>query len=61
VGEDVIRIDGTAKVDSRQPPAYKVPGYVRKYRDEIKGFDWTPKVFSDQYRFAIRVTPTRFH
>jgi PPOX class probable F420-dependent enzyme len=61
VGDDVVRIDGTAKVDSRLPPAYKVPAYVRKYRDQIKGFDWTPKVFSDKYHFAIRVQPTRFH
>jgi PPOX class probable F420-dependent enzyme len=61
VGEDVVRIDGTARIDTRQPPAYKVPAYVRKYREQIKGFDWTPKVFSDQYRFAIRVKPTRFH
>jgi PPOX class probable F420-dependent enzyme len=61
VGEDVVRIDGTAKIDTRQPPAYKVPAYVRKYREQIKGFDWTPKVFSDQYHFAIRVKPTRFH
>jgi PPOX class probable F420-dependent enzyme len=60
-GDDVVRIDGTAKIDSRQPPAYKVPAYVRRYRDQIKGFEWTPKVFSDQYRFAICVKPTRFH
>jgi PPOX class probable F420-dependent enzyme len=61
VGEDVVRMDGTAKIDPRLPPAYRVPGYVRKYRDQIKGLDWTPKVFSDQYHFAIRVKPTRFH
>ena len=61
VGEDVVRMDGTAKIDPRLPPAYRVPGYVRKYRDQIKGFDWTPKVFSDQYHFAILVKPTRFH
>ncbi|HKB33174.1 MAG TPA: TIGR03667 family PPOX class F420-dependent oxidoreductase [Candidatus Dormibacteraeota bacterium] len=61
VGEDVVRIDGTAIIDLTQPPAYRVPGYVRKYRDQIKGFDWTPKVFSDQYHFAILVKPTRFH
>jgi PPOX class probable F420-dependent enzyme len=61
VGEDVVRIDGTAKIDPKQPPAYKVPNYVRKYREQIKGFDWTPKVFSDQYHVAIRVKPTRFH
>jgi PPOX class probable F420-dependent enzyme len=61
VGEDVVRIDGTAKVEPKQPPAYKVPNYVRKYREQIRGFDWTPKVFSDQYHVAIRVKPTRFH
>jgi PPOX class probable F420-dependent enzyme len=61
VGEDVVRIDGTAKIDPKQPPAYKVPNYVRKYREQMKGLDWTPKVFSDQYRVAIRVKPTRFH
>ncbi|HEY0830048.1 MAG TPA: TIGR03667 family PPOX class F420-dependent oxidoreductase [Candidatus Dormibacteraeota bacterium] len=61
VGDDVVRVDGTAKIDSRQAPAYKVPGYVRKYHEQIKGFDWTPKVFSDQYRIAIRVKPTHFH
>ena len=61
VGDDVVRIDGAAKVDPKLPPAYKVPGYVRKYREQIQGLGWTPKVFSDQYHFAIRVTPTRFH
>jgi PPOX class probable F420-dependent enzyme len=61
VGDVVIRVDGTAKIDPRQAPAYKVPAFVRKYREQIKGFDWTPKVFSDQYRFAIRVKPTHFH
>lgn len=61
VGDDVVRIDGTAKVDARQPPAYKVLGFVRKYREQIRGFDWTPKVFSEKYHHAIRVKPTRFH
>ena len=61
VGDDVVRIEGTAKVDSKQPPAYKVPNYVRKYREQIQGFDWTPKIFSEKYHFAIRVRPTGFH
>jgi PPOX class probable F420-dependent enzyme len=61
VGNDVVRIDGTAKIDSKQPPAYKVTNYVRKYRDQIQGLDWTPKEFSETYHFAIRVRPTRFH
>lgn len=60
-GGDVVRIDGTAKLEPRQVPAYKVPAYVRKYRELMKGNGWTPKVFSDQYNVAVRVRPTRFH
>lgn len=57
VGEDVVRIEGTAKIDTGQAPAYKVPAYTRKYREQIQGFDWTPKFFSEKYHFAIRVKP----
>jgi hypothetical protein len=56
-----MRVDGTARIDSCQSPAYKVPAYIRKYRELIKGYDCTPKVFSEQYHVAIRVKPTRFH
>jgi PPOX class probable F420-dependent enzyme len=60
-GNDVVRVDGIAKIDPKLPPAYKVPGYVRKYREQTKGLGWTPQQFSEQYHVAIRVTPTRFH
>ena len=60
-GEDVIRVDGAASIDPKQPPAYRVPSYVRKYRELIKGYEWTPKVFSEQYHVPIRVRPIRFH
>jgi PPOX class probable F420-dependent enzyme len=60
-GEDVIRVDASARIMARHAPAYKVPAYVRKYRELIKRYDWTPKVFSEQYKVAIRVKPTRFH
>jgi PPOX class probable F420-dependent enzyme len=59
-GEDVVRIDADAKRLRRHAPAYKVPVYVRKYRDLIKGYGWTPKSFSDQYNVVLRATPTRF-
>jgi PPOX class probable F420-dependent enzyme len=61
VGEDVVRIDGTAKIEPKQPPAYKVAGYLRKYREQIEGLGMTPQGFSEQYHFAIRVRPARFH
>jgi PPOX class probable F420-dependent enzyme len=59
-GDDVVRIEGIARVVPRQPPAYRVPAYVRKYAKKIKGYDWTPKSFSEQYHVAIRIEPTRF-
>ncbi len=61
VGDDVVRIDGIANIDAKQPPAYKVAGYLRKYREQIEGLGMTPQGFSEQYHFAIRVRPARFH
>jgi PPOX class probable F420-dependent enzyme len=61
VGDVVVRASGTAKIVRTEPPADKVPAYVRKYRDQIKGFGWTPKVFAEKYPHAIRVRRLRFH
>src|SRR6267142_4648915 len=59
-GGDVVRIDGEAKRLRRQPPAYKVPKYIRKYRALVKSYGWKPESFSREYNVAIRVRPTRF-
>src|SRR4029077_6774439 len=58
-GDFVARCDGTAEILSDQAPAYRVPKYLAKYRERIKGYGWTPKGFSDLYHVAIRVRPTR--
>jgi len=58
-GDFVVRFDGVATIVRDQPPAYRVPKYLAKYRERIKGFGWTPKTFSGQYHVAIRVRPTR--
>ena len=59
-GGDVARFEGTAQLPKRQPPAYKVPEYVRKYGRRIKSYGWTPESFSADYRVAIRVRVTKF-
>jgi PPOX class probable F420-dependent enzyme len=59
-GGDVVRIDGEAKRLRRQPPAYKVPKYIRKYAALIKSYGWKPESFSREYNVALRVRPTRF-
>src|SRR5713226_344784 len=56
-----VRVDGTAQLLKRQPPAYKVPAYVRKYSSTIKSYGWTPRSFSADYRIPIRVRATKFH
>ena len=60
-GEDVVRLDGTAEVSTDQLPAHKVPSYVRKYRELMKGNGWTPKVFSELYHVPIRIQATRYY
>jgi len=54
-GDDIVRIDGTARVVKRQPPAFRVPKYVRKYASLIKSYGWTPESFSADYHVPIRV------
>ena len=60
-GNVVVRMSGYATISKTQPPAHKVPTYVRKYRADLKGFGWTPEEFSRRYPFPIRVSRLRFH
>ena len=60
VGDVVVRISGKATISRREKPANKVPTFVRKYRDQIKGFGWTPEVFAEKYPYPIRVRRLRF-
>ena len=59
-GDDVVRIDGLAKRLPRQPLAYRVPSYMRKYSKLVRGYGWTNEWFSKTYHVAFRVRPTRF-
>ena len=58
-GGDVVRIAGDAKRLRRQPPAHRVPAYIRKYASLIKSYGWNAEGFSRQYHVALRVRPTR--
>jgi PPOX class probable F420-dependent enzyme len=60
-GAEIVRFDGVATLPAGQPPAHRVPAYVRKYRFLIKEYGWTPKGFSEQYRVPIRIVATRLH
>ena len=58
-GGDIVRVQGKAQVLKRQPPAYKVPAYMRKYAGRIKSYGWTGETFSADYRIPIRVRATK--
>lgn len=57
-GNDVIVIRGSASIDTANPPADQVPGYIEKYRSGIHALGSTPEEFSGEYSVAIRVQPT---
>jgi PPOX class probable F420-dependent enzyme len=59
-GGDIVVVEGKAQVLKRQPPAHKVPAYMRKYASHIKSYGWTGDSFSADYRIPIRVRATRF-
>jgi hypothetical protein len=59
-GGEVLRVDGSAKRLRRQPPAHKVPAYIRKCAALVKSYGWKPEGFSSEYHIALRVTPARF-
>ena len=59
-GGDIVRIDGEAKRLRRQPLAYRVPAYIRKYAALVKSYGWKPEGFSREYHIALRVRPTRY-
>lgn len=59
-GGDVVRVDGTAALLRRHPPAHKVPAYIRKYSALVKSYGWTNESFAKEYHIVFRVKPSRF-
>jgi len=58
-GDRVHRFEGRVEILKDHPPAYRMSKYLAKYRDRIRSYGWTPKVFSERYHIALRVKPTR--
>ena len=61
VGDDLVRIEGSATIPRDQPPAEKVRGYMRKYAQSIKDLGMSPQQFAGEYNVPIRIRPTKFH
>lgn len=58
-GEDVVTIEGTARIDLDYPPVGDNPVYLARYGPRIDASFGGPAAFSQIYSVPIRITPTR--
>jgi PPOX class probable F420-dependent enzyme len=58
-GGDIVTVTGEAHLTPEAPPADRVPAYVEKYREGMRGIGMTPESFARAYSVAIRVAPRR--
>jgi PPOX class probable F420-dependent enzyme len=56
-GGDIVRLEGTARIDEYAPPASEVAPYVEKYRESIARIGFDVEGFAQAYSVAVRVTP----
>ncbi len=59
-GDDVVTMEGTARLDPDGPRYSDHPEYVAKYQARLRGYGWEPEHFERDYPHVIRVTPGRW-
>ena len=59
-GDDVVIVEGTAELVDDPGLSAVLPAFADKYRERLKGMDWTPEDMAADYSQAILVTPTKF-
>jgi PPOX class probable F420-dependent enzyme len=59
-GDDVLTMEGTARIDAGAPTASENEPYLAKYRGMLDSYGWTPDYFSGEYPVPIRIEPTRW-
>jgi PPOX class probable F420-dependent enzyme len=59
-GENVLTMEGEARIDHSIQPASADPVYLAKYGHLIERYGWTPAWFADHYPVPIVITPARW-
>ena len=59
-GDEVVTMEGVARVDPDGPAASAHPAYIAKYLAKIEGYGWTVASFEADYPVVVRVAPTRW-
>ena len=59
-GDEVLTIEGQARIDRSLPPSSANEAYQLRYRRMIDRYGWTPEWLSENYPVPIVITPTRW-
>ena len=59
-GDEVVTMEGTARIDLRLPPSSANPAYQAKHRHTLDRYGWTPEWLAENYPVPIVITPTRW-
>ena len=59
-GDDVVTMEGTARIDLALAPSSANAAYRAKHRHMIERYGWTPEWLAENYPIPIVITPTRW-
>jgi PPOX class probable F420-dependent enzyme len=61
IGRNIVRLEGTARQASDQPPADENPAYLAKYTERMAALFGTPEQFAALFSAAVIITPAKLH
>jgi PPOX class probable F420-dependent enzyme len=61
IGRNIVRIEGTARLDHDQPAADRHPAYLAKYLERIAALFGSPERFAEKFSAALIITPVKVH
>jgi PPOX class probable F420-dependent enzyme len=61
IGRNIVRLEGTARQASDQPPADENPAYLAKYTERMAALFGTPEQFAALFPAAVIITPAKLH
>ena len=60
LGQEIVVVEGTARIDEAAPSAAENAAYLAKYKPVLDEYGWTPEWFASRYCVPIRITPTSY-
>ena len=59
-GDDVLTMEGEARIDLSLPPSSDDPEFQAKHRHMLERYGWTAEWLAENYPVPIVITPTRW-